>query len=244
VKLLILADIHANVTAFDAVMSQADKTYGADLSIVHLGDAIDYGMRPNETLERLNKLKGRMIVNLVGNHERAILGLDMDRFSSPRGAEACEFTRRILEPKWLDVFSSVMTSGPLTVEIGGRRILFVHGDHRDPFWGHMTGAEMAREVYREIDFVISGHTHIPVLKELFYPDQSANARRGKKKTVFINPGSVGQPRNHNAAAQYGVLDVATGSVCFGAVLYDTQKEMILYKGEIDPFYRDRLPIGV
>jgi putative phosphoesterase len=243
-KLLLLSDIHANLTAFDAVMAHSEKTYGTRLSVVHLGDLIDYGMRPNETMERFSMLNMRLIVNLAGNHERAVLGLDIERFSSARNAAACEFTRQILDRKWLDYFLTVMSQAAFSMEISDRRILFVHGDYGDPFWGRMPDGEMAKEVYREFDFVISGHTHVPVLKEWFYPDESADARRAKKKTVFLNPGSVGQPRNHNPAAQYGVLDIQTGSVHFNAVPYDIQKEVVLYKGEVDPFYGERLTIGV
>ena len=243
-KLLVLSDIHANLTAFDAVMAHAEKNYGSDLCVAHLGDVVDYGMRPNETLERLNMLEMALIVNLAGNHERVILGSDVERLSSARGVAACVFTRQILDRQWLDYFSSVMTHAPFSMELCGRRILFVHGDYGDPFWGHMPDGEMAKEVYREFDFVISGHTHIPVLKERFYPDGSAKARRGKKKTVFVNPGSVGQPRNHNPAAHYGVLDIQTGSIHLNAVPYDVEKEVVLYRGEVDPFYGERLEVGV
>lgn len=243
-KLLLLADIHANVTAFDAVMAHATENYGEELAIMHLGDAIDYGMRPNETMDRLIALENRLHVNLAGNHERALLGFEMERFSSARGAAACSYTGSILEGKWLDYIRSEMQAEPCSETVVGKKLLFVHGHLDDPFWGKMSVSEAARDCYRSYDYVISAHTHVPFLFEAFYSDDSVVARRGKKRTVFINPGSVGQPRNHNPAAQYGLLDLETGSMHFNAVAYDYHAEIALYHGEIDLFYADRLGAGI
>lgn len=243
-KLIILSDIHANLTAFDAVMADAKEKYAQDSLIIHLGDVINYGMRPNETFERLSALGARILVNLAGNHERAVLGLDVERFSSKRGVDACYYTRSILVPPWIKYIQTTMMSVPMEKDIDGYRMLFVHGDLSDPFWGGMPVEESERDIYSKYDYVICGHTHIPFLAEKFFLDNSQKGRRGKRKTIFLNPGSVGQPRNHNAAAQYVVLDTGTGSVIFNAVPYDVDKEIALYKGEIDLFYAKRLRIGI
>ncbi len=243
-KLLLVSDIHANLTSFDTVMTHAENIYGGDLPIAHLGDVVNYGMRPNETLERLSALNTRMIVNLAGNHERAVLGLDIERFSSSRGADACRYTQSILDRVWFNYIRSEMIFGPHEMNIAGRRVLFVHGDLADPFWGKMPASEMMRGVYRDYDCVICGHTHVPLLKEEFYSDDSPKGRRGKTKTTFINPGSVGQPRNHNPACQYAILDFDNGTVHFNAVPYNIRAETVRYKGEVHPFYAERLEIGV
>lgn len=65
-----------------------------------------------------------------------------------------------------------------------------------------------------------------------------------KKTVFINPGSVGQPRNQNPRAQYVYIEVDSGSVHFNAVSYDIESERNLYPDGIDPFYKDRILTGI
>ena len=66
----------------------------------------------------------------------------------------------------------------------------------------------------------------------------------KKKTVFINPGSVGQPRNLNPMAQYCILNTGTGQVDMRKVPYDIGKEQASYHGQVDDFYRERLESGV
>jgi len=243
-KLLILSDIHANVTAFDAVMANVKQNYGEELPIVILGDNIGYGMRPNETLSRISALEKRISVNLSGNHERAVLGFDEGRFSTQRGKDSCQYTRKLLEPKWLEYITKALRPGPVELSINGCRLLCVHGDLNDPFWGKMPSSEMMRDIYCKFDYVISGHSHVPVMKQEFYPDSSSRSRRNKVKVVFVNPGSIGQPRNNNTSAQFAIIDFATGSVYFNAVPYDIEAETILYNGEIDYFYRDRLKLGV
>lgn len=242
-KLVLLADIHANLTALEAVLAHADAHYGA-AAIAHLGDAVDYGMRPNETLARLAGLGGRIVVNLAGNHERAWTGRDVERFSSPRGAAACRHTQQVLGPEAAAYIRTALAFDPQDQELAGRRCLFVHGDLADPFWGKMPAAEMARPAYTAYDYVVCGHTHVSMLWTEFRREDSPRARRGKTRTVFINPGSVGQPRNHNPAAQYAVLDLAAGAVHFHAVPYAVAAEQALYRGEIDPFYGERLALGV
>ena len=68
--------------------------------------------------------------------------------------------------------------------------------------------------------------------------------RNKKKCIFINPGSVGQPRNHNNRAQYCLLDVITGNIEMRKVEYDIQSEMDAFDGSVDDFYRIRLRDGI
>ena len=62
--------------------------------------------------------------------------------------------------------------------------------------------------------------------------------------MFINPGSVGQPRNHNPLAQYAVLSLPSKRVELRGVEYDVVYEQSLFPDEIDEFYKVRLTNGV
>ena len=243
-KLILFSDIHANLTAFEAVLMHAGANYGESAPIAHLGDAVDYGMRPNEVVDRLGRLGERIIVNLAGNHELTLMGLDLERFSSARGTGACRYTQKVLGQAGADYIRTAMVFAPHESRFAGYRLLFVHGDLSDPFWGKMPATEMGRNVYAGYDVVVCGHTHVPFLKEEFRPDDSPRARRGTSRTIFINPGSVGQPRNHNPAAQYAVLDLENGAVHFNAVPYDVAQETRLYRGEVNSFYGERLVLGI
>ena len=68
--------------------------------------------------------------------------------------------------------------------------------------------------------------------------------RNKKKTVFINPGSVGQPRNLNNKAQFAVLDTETEEIKFEKIVYDVADEQRHFDGAVDEFYKTRLKDGV
>ena len=68
-KLIILSDIHGNLSALNAVIADfEDKGYNPD-AIAILGDNINYGMRPNEVISKLRSVGKRfnIIVNIFGN---------------------------------------------------------------------------------------------------------------------------------------------------------------------------------
>ncbi len=235
-KACLLADIHANLTALKAVLAHVRAKYGKGLPMFHLGDAIDYGMRPNETIRELQPLVPSFLCNIRGNHEMALRGIQDDRFSSQRGRDANEFTRTILDAN-AEAFIDSMSPDPVRLSCDGKSVLCVHGDLHDPYWGKMGDAEMLAPEYRGIDFVFSGHTHIPCLKYIVDKDS-------RSKTLFVNPGSVGQPRNANPAAQYAVVDFGAEMVSFECVPYDVSAEQALHHGEIHPYYKERLSFGI
>ena len=69
-RVVLMSDIHANVTAFNAVM---EDLRGCDFDVMaFLGDLVNYGPRPNEIIERVKYLEKPLLVNLWGNHEYSI----------------------------------------------------------------------------------------------------------------------------------------------------------------------------
>ena len=77
----------------------------------------------------------------------------------------------------------------------------------------------------------------------FY-DTDNPVMRNKHAVLFINPGSVGQPRNHHPEAQYAVFDTDTMSVELRSVPYDVSRAMAYFDKGVDDFYRSRLKNGV
>src|SRR5687768_4564860 len=98
-ELVVLSDIHANLSAFQAVLDHALAAYGDDVHYVQLGDVVDYGPRPNEVVRELQRphLSARLVANLAGNHEAALFRNGFDRFSSRRGLAALDHTRSQLD---------------------------------------------------------------------------------------------------------------------------------------------------
>ncbi len=241
-RFVVLSDIHANLTALRAVNRHIEANYRPEAFIL-LGDAIDYGMRPNEVIDELRRLAAPVAVNLMGNHEKALLELDMTHFSTERGKQFLQYTSSVLTESSLRYIKDEMSGEAVSVTWEGKKMLFIHGDRHDCFWGKLGADKAADEYYGNYDYVLSGHTHLPHYIEQFYAVDCPRLRN-KKKTIFINPGSVGQPRNQNPCAQYAYFDLSTGTVHHNAVPYDVEEECALYPDTLDPFYKERLYAGI
>ena len=112
----------------------------------------------------------------------------------------------------------------------------------DIYWKGIRPGESHLD-YAKYDYVFSGHSHFPHFFEVFYEADNPKTRN-KKKTVFINPGSVGQPRNLSPMAQFALLDTETGAVAMEKVPYNIRKEQEAYTGQVHEFYKTRLEYGV
>ncbi len=245
-KYLILSDIHGNVSAFDSVVS--DCKYEKITGVILLGDLIDYGMRSNEIIQKLKELESdnwnnKILVNIWGNHEKLVVDKDWNRLSSDRGRVMAQFTVNHLSTASVDYINNKMnTMGKQVFEINGYKCLAVHGSLEDNYWKAISPESLNVEYY-DYDFVFCGHSHYSFCFTHFYPTNNIELRN-KKAVMFLNPGSVGQPRNQNPYAQYGVLSLPSKKVELRAVEYDVAYEQSLYPDEIDVFYKDRLKNGV
>ena len=240
-RVLILSDIHGNLSALQSVLTRAEAQH-IDACVL-LGDLIDYGMHSNEVLQRLEHLTYPCLCSIWGNHEHAICTQNYKRFSSRRGQLCAQYTRGQLdEPAWKYLEGEMSRAGKAEFMLDGKRCLAVHGELDDPFWGQIAPG-MKLEAYQAYDYVFSGHSHIPHFFELFFATDDPK-QRNKKKTVFINPGAVGQPRNLCPLAQFSVLDTSSGEIAMLRVPYDIAQEQAAYTGQVDNFYRERLVYGV
>lgn len=239
-KYLILSDIHGNYEALLSVKNSVPKS--AD-GLIMLGDIIDYGPHSNEVIDLLRNWDIPLLCNIRGNHEQALVCDMMDRFSSDRGRKSSIYVKEHLnDSSWNYLNTCMSDSGCMEFSVNNKKCLAVHGSLDDMYWKSIDSSDEL-ECYRNYDYVFSGHSHIPYIFSKFYKTNDA-LYRNKKRTLFINPGSVGQPRNHNSCAQYVVWDTDTDAFELKAVKYDIKKEQEAFPSEIDVFYRDRLEIGV
>ena len=239
-KIAVLSDIHGNLSALKDVIEDAERM-GAE-KIIILGDVIDYCMHSNEVIELLKKYDERIICNIWGNHEYAIMNDEYDRFSSERGKACARYTRSILTKDSFDYLRKMDDKGETELKIDGKRILCVHGDMTDSYWSSIKISSDLSS-YEGYDFVLSGHSHIPHFFEEYYKIDDPRMRN-RKKCIFINPGSVGQPRNHNSRAQYCIVDFGIEEISFRRIEYDIDSEMDAFDGSVDDFYKERLRNGV
>lgn len=241
-NLLVMSDIHGNQSALLSVLDKVNTEYKIDACIL-LGDIIDYGMHSNEVIDILKQLSYPVLCNIRGNHEDAVVNEEYKRFSSERGRQCSKFTRSILtQNSWNYISQQMSDKGLFEFECAGKKCLAVHGSMEDEFWISLKPEEELT-AYQKFDYVFSGHSHIPHYIEKYYSINNKNTRN-KKKVIFINPGSVGQPRNLNPMAQYAVLDMKTEKVILDKAAYDILEEQSAYKGQVDEFYKNRLEMGI
>jgi predicted phosphodiesterase len=201
-RILVISDIHANLTAFEAVLEDADGEWDA---LWCLGDVIGYGPDPNECTELL---RSHDPLSLTGNHDWAVLGkLDANAFNH-EARSALLWTREVLSQEARDYLEPLP---PSTVE---EPFTLAHGSPRQPIWEYILD-EMTAQVnfgYLETPFCFVGHTHTPVVYEQTSRGVRAHRPRyGEPLSLpdhryIINPGSVGQPRDSDPRAAYGLLD--------------------------------------
>ncbi|MDE7322624.1 MAG: metallophosphatase family protein [Lachnospiraceae bacterium] len=241
-KILIMSDIHGNKEALKAVIYKAAQTKDIKACIL-LGDMIDYGMHSNEVIQMVKSLPYTVLCNICGNHENAVLWDEYGRFSSERGRVSAQYTRSILsQESWDYIHNEMDECGCCEFECGGKKCLAIHGSLENYYWKSIK-LEDTLLGYEKYDYVFSGHSHIPHCFEKYY-EVNNPVYRNRKKTIFINPGSVGQPRNHNPMAQYAVLDVEIEEMQLCKVQYNIASEQKSFTNKVDTFYKDRLSIGI
>jgi diadenosine tetraphosphatase ApaH/serine/threonine PP2A family protein phosphatase len=224
-RFAILADIHSNLEAFEAVLGDADSRGGFD-KIWCLGDVVGYGPDPNECIRRLRQFEN---VCIAGNHDWAAIGkMDTSEFN-PVAATAANWTAEQLTAEYRDYLLSL----PLTLREDG--FTLAHGSPREPIWEYLLSTEAAQDnfAYFETVYCLVGHSHIPLIFELvsekavFSEFRETNLKLEEKRMI-INPGGVGQPRDGDPRASYAIYDSEAQTVSHYRVEYDipaTQKKM-------------------
>ena len=174
----VLADIHGNLPALEAVLADVAHT-DADLLMI-CGDVAS-GPLPIETLDVLRALPQARFVR--GNADRGLVtafdGATLPKWPGP----AFDWCASQLTREHRDFLASF--SEPVSVVVDGvGRVLFCHGSPRSD--EEMMTAETPDSRLREFlsgveaDLVVCGHTHMPF-------DRVVDGMR------IINPGSVGMP---------------------------------------------------
>ncbi|MDR7419234.1 MAG: metallophosphoesterase family protein [Armatimonadota bacterium] len=222
----VVSDVHANLEALDAVLAHL-QDQSPDL-IVCLGDFVGYGPNPNECVERLRPL---LRAAVLGNHDEAALGgRPIDDFNLYAQA-AIVWTQRVLAGATRDYLAAL----PVREEVEG--LVLVHGSPRKPVEEYVLDTRTARAslVDQTFRLAVVGHTHQPVIFEEsnrrvsakgFLPEVPVTLNPAKR--YIINVGSVGQPRDGDPRAAYGVIDLNDRTATLHRVSYaieETQRKM-------------------
>ena len=218
-RIAVLSDIHSNLIALDAVLAHAGRVD----AVWHLGDIVGYGPEPDGVVARLADVGA---IGVRGNHDAAAVGgREIDSFNR-EARLAMEWTRAHISSTthdWLDALPQVRTEGEMTL---------VHGSPLDPTWEYVTDERSARENIAALPTPhgLHGHTHVPIAWFGRADDPGARVQgevtidgdvRGiAGRRAFLNPGSVGQPRDGDPRASYLILDPGSGTASWHRVEYD------------------------
>jgi predicted phosphodiesterase len=250
VRILLLSDIHANLEALDACLGDAPSFD----SIVNLGDIVGYGASPNEVTERSREI-GTTFVR--GNHDKAATGgMEVEDFN-PMAAAAALWTRNELTSENLE-WLRALPHGPVPLP-EFPDVHLVHGSPNDEDeYVVSLGEALAPLITLTTPLTFFGHTHLQ--GGFFANGSSADGFRPEYKTVgqaesvplqlknsaryLINPGSVGQPRDGDWRAAFGLFDTEAMVVHFHRTPYNLKAAQDrIFEAKLPPRLATRLASG-
>jgi putative phosphoesterase len=179
VKIGIISDIHA---VPEALRKTLEDMPAVD-RVLCAGDAISEYRFCAETVQLLQQAQAECI---QGNHEHVLFN-----GANPRYLQRCqaEFAPELL---------AVLATAPMSLEFeaAGARVLMVHASPWRPFEEYIVPRSPMLAQFGQLpyDFVILGHTHIPMMHRV-------------GNVTVINPGSCSQPRDQDQRGSYAILDL-------------------------------------
>lgn len=223
-RIAILTDIHANREAFEAVL--ADLAGRSVNRIGILGDIVGYGPDPVWCVETVRGLVADGAFCIKGNHDSAIA--NTSEHLNITALRAINWTRPLLGAE----DQAFLAALPMRHAAGD--VLFVHASANDPDdWIYVSDAGSAMPSFRVSDarVIVVGHRHVPAL---YSCDMGGRVKAQRVAAGLALPlirsrrwlavvGSVGQPRDGVAQANYAILDLAQNELTFRRVAYDVQR---------------------
>lgn len=223
----ILSDIHANLTALDAVLCHMERQDARQ--IICLGDTVGYGPRPNECCDLMRALASCIV---CGNHDVAAVRPGAEQWFTPAAKACILWTREQLSPENKEFLAGLEDTGTVA------DAHLCHGSLFDRDYYTTTIYDAAASIRQmTLPICLYGHTHYAewyVATDRDALPEHKSAPHGGELAVspgafhLVNPGSVGQPRDGNSQASYAVWDTDEPSIVVYRVSYNvaaTQRQM-------------------
>ena len=244
-RYLILSDIHANMEALASVLRHVRRKR-FDRTVL-LGDVVGYGADPNRTIERVRSLGRKVIIR--GNHDKVCSGLESGEMFNRIALESARWTHRQLLSRHRTWLAS-LPEGPIHVD---ETFSISHGTPLDED-AYIFGEIEALNIFCffKLPICFFGHSHFPVIFGLdsealttYIPSSSHFRLRLRQNTRYlINPGSIGQPRDGDNRASFGIFDSARMTMTIHRIAYKferTQKK--IREAGLPPPLAERLAMG-
>jgi len=222
----VIADVHANLPALEAVL---DAIEGLGLTrVVCLGDLVGYNAEPAACIAHI---RGRCELVVAGNHDRELAREEQGNGTRAVARRVLAWTRAALDDDaraWLAALPSHVVTDALVAAHGAYLSdVFVSGYVTSTMLEENLRAIAARPGWPTV--ALCGHTHVSMLG--WWDGVETTERRGtegerwspRARAVLANPGSVGQPRDGDPRAAFGVLDVEARTFTVHRVAYDVDR---------------------
>lgn len=209
-KIALISDIHGNLAALESVLKRIDLLMPD--AILCMGDLVGYGPQPNEVIDIIRE---RNIPCVEGNHDAAITGrMPLGFFREPNQS-LLKWTIENLSAEntqFLKGLPLKFTSGQLREtnheafsDVADDLFVVAHASPVQPErWTYLNSAVLCRKVLEVTPqtFCFVGHTHVPgvVANELGVFGMEPGFR------YVVNPGAVGQSRDDDKRASFGLLN--------------------------------------
>jgi putative phosphoesterase len=198
VRLGLIADIHGNKPALEAVLASAPQVD----CWVCMGDVLGYYPDVNEVCEILIDIDATLV---RGNHDAYVLGqlpADVGKMELYRTT----WTREHLTQQHYQWLSTLPVE--MNLRFGRKQLKVRHASPWDEETYLYPDSPVLSQILLERDaYLLCGHTHHPFVTA---------AGEG----YIVNPGSVGQPRDYNPRASYAILSLEDGAVEHRRAAYD------------------------
>jgi predicted phosphodiesterase len=221
---VLIADIHANAPALEAVLREHDSDPAA--AIWCAGDIVGYNSYARETMAIVRAAR---LTSVHGNHDLMVAGRLPTTGLGPRARRGIEFARDNLTPEerdWLAALPSVLRITDDTIclhsMLGDTQGRLERPEH------FRLQAEVLRRYDPGIRVCVTGHTHVPGVVRVT-PSGSVETHRGARVSLaaegfwFVNPGSVGEPRDGDMRASFARLDTAAHVLRFHRARYSRSR---------------------
>jgi diadenosine tetraphosphatase ApaH/serine/threonine PP2A family protein phosphatase len=245
VLLAVFADIHANRQAFTACLDFA-RARGAERMIL-LGDFVGYGADPEWTIDTAMGLVDGGALAVRGNHDNAV-GTPTESMNAEAQA-AIEWTRGRLSAAQRRFLADL----PMTLQEDDR--LYVHSEASNPSkWRYVQNtSDAGRSILAtSVHATFYGHIHRPALYSMsstakmtsFVPTAGVPVQLLGGRQWLSVLGSVGQPRDGDAAASFAMFDTGSREITYCRVPYDVEAAaQRIRENGLPRWLADRLSVG-
>jgi diadenosine tetraphosphatase ApaH/serine/threonine PP2A family protein phosphatase len=242
-RYLVITDLHSNLAALEAVLADAGAV-GYDHTVL-LGDLVGYGGDPTAVMDRALAISPLTVIR--GNHDKVCAGLEPAAMFNDIARIAAEWTASVLDEAHLRALAG-LPRGPISIS---NEIEIAHGAPFDEDYYVFDEHDAAVAIRASRGRIcLVGHTHVPSL--FATPDDPFGQEVADVSTfklpatgpALINVGAVGQPRDRDPRAAYGLLDLERGVIELRRVAYDiAAAQRSIREAGLPDWLADRLADG-